>query len=127
MKKIIILSAAAVLIAGSLEARGWNRAPYPVHHQVYYGGHGNWVAPLIIGGMLGYTLSRPDVVYTPSPTVIYTTSPRVMSVDGYQSTAPIRQSVEIIAPDSAVPMYEERWVYFDDCQCERKVLISTQP
>lgn len=125
MKKIILLSAAALLIAGSLEARRINRHYYPpVHHQVYYGGHGGWVAPFVIGGMLGYTLSRPDVVYTSSPRVIYTNPPLhdYRSVY-YQPNTAIQQSVEISTP---APLYEERWVYFDDCQCERKVLISTQ-
>jgi hypothetical protein len=31
-----------------------------------------------------------------------------------------------VVQDDEAPMYEERWVYFDDCKCERKVLINIQ-
>lgn len=46
----------------------------------YYRGGGYWVAPAIVGGVIGYSLARPyyppSVVYVqPSPTVVYTQQP----------------------------------------------------
>jgi hypothetical protein len=54
------------------------------HHGYYGGGYysNNWVAPAIIGGVIGYELGRPQV-YTPPPVivqqppVIYTPQPIV--------------------------------------------------
>ena len=59
---------------------------------------GNWIVPLVIGGVLGYVLSEP----------------RRESVN-YVSSAPV-----VYAPQ---PVYEEQWVYFSDCDCQRKVLV----
>lgn len=38
------------------------------HHGHYYG-HGGWVAPLIIGGAVGYALTRPAPVVVEQPPV----------------------------------------------------------
>lgn len=125
MKKFAALSLTALIAAGSLQAHGYNYY-YPRAH-VYYGGHGGgWVAPLIVGGMLGYALSRPNVVYTqPAPTVIYTQpSPQPVIVESYPGTTAVQQSAQII---EQTPVYEERIVYFDDCKCERKVLVNIRP
>jgi hypothetical protein len=39
----------------------------------YRGGYGyGWVAPAIVGGVIGYELSRPNTVYVePQPSVVY--------------------------------------------------------
>ena len=39
------------------------------HHNHHYRhpGYGNWVAPLIIGGAIGYTLTRPEPVIIQQP------------------------------------------------------------
>jgi hypothetical protein len=106
MKKIVLLAASMLILAGSLHARGG--------HVRYYDGWNGWIAPLFIGSILGYSVARQPVVYTTSPTVIYTNSPVGMVEDRY------------VVQDDEAPMYEERWVYFDDCKCERKVLINIQ-
>ena len=113
MKKIIVLGL-TLLMASGLYAHGGSRG--------YYVGHGGWIFPFVLGGILGSAVSRQTVVYDPQPTVIYTTPP----------TTIIRDTV----PDTIVhqyddgwregPVYEERWVYFEDCKCERKVLVNTQ-
>jgi len=78
----------------------------PVHHYDGHGG-GNWIIPLVIGGVLGYALSEPrheNVTY-------------VQTVSA-PAPAPI-----IYAPQ---PVYQEQWVYFSDCDCQRKVLVPVR-
>lgn len=58
----------------------------------------SWVVPLVIGGVLGYAFSQPrreSVTYLQSTPVVYTSQ----------------------------PIYQEQWLYFSDCDCQRKVLV----
>ena len=69
MKKLL-LALSLLAIAGSASAQ-WH------HHGGYYRGGcygcgGSWVAPAIIGGVIGYELSRPAPVIVQQPPVIYT-------------------------------------------------------
>jgi len=57
MKKIA-LSLIFLAFAGSASAHG------------YYRGGGYWVAPAIVGGIVGYELGRPRYVYETPPVVI---------------------------------------------------------
>jgi len=107
MKKVILIATMALVLAGSLEARGG-------HSHYYYDG---WFVPFIFGSMLGASISRQPVIYTTQPAVIYTNQPTVVTEDYYR--------VQNIQEEQA-PVYEERWVYFEDCQCERKVLVNVQ-
>jgi hypothetical protein len=50
------------------------------HHNHYRGGHyggGNWMAPLIIGGTIGYILNRPAPVVVEQPPVYVQPPPMV--------------------------------------------------
>ena len=75
MKKVIFvvcgLFAAATASADGFRHEGW-RGGY--EHR----GGGDWVGPIILGGVIGYELSRPrpapTVVYGPPP-VVYTPAP----------------------------------------------------
>ncbi len=77
---------------------GYGRGGYyaPSHYN-----HGSWIVPLAVGGILGYALSEPR-----------------------------RESVTYIQPlqsqviYSSQPIYQEQWVYFNDCDCQRKVLVQ---
>ena len=67
MKKLL-LALSLLAIAGSAGAQ-WH------HHGGYYRGGcygcgGGWVAPAIIGGVIGYELSRPNTVYVEQPPVV---------------------------------------------------------
>jgi len=66
MKKLALVL--SMLMATPAFADGW-------HHQhggYYRGGNYNWVAPLIIGGAVGYALTQPRTVYVqPQPPVVY--------------------------------------------------------
>lgn len=114
MKKIILLSVALLISSGSLHAHGSSHG--------YYIGHGGWIFPFVLGGILGSAVTRQNVVYEQQPTIIYTSPPRTIIRDVTPPTF-IQQSDGSL---NEVPVYEERWVYFEDCQCERKVLVNTQ-
>jgi len=83
MKKIILASLLG-LISFPTMAHDW-------HHGGYYGGHrggyysqvnggygGGWIAPALIGGVIGYELARPRYVSPPPPAVIYQQPPVVI-------------------------------------------------
>lgn len=105
---------AAVILTSSVYASGGHdrggRYESPRHMRMSNyshndrGHHGaNWVIPLVIGGVLGYALSEPrreSVAYVSSAgsSVVYTPQ----------------------------PVYEEQWVYFSDCDCQRKVLVRVR-
>ena len=60
MKKILTVLA-LLAVAGTASAQ-WH------HHHGYRGGYyggNNWIAPAIIGGVIGYELSRPPVYTNP--------------------------------------------------------------
>lgn len=60
-------------------------------------GHGGgWVAPMIIGGAIGYTISRPPVVVQQAPVIV--------------SPAPV-------IVQNPVPIYQEVLEYNVACQC----------
>lgn len=114
MKKIIVVGLSVLLASGSLYAHGGNRG--------YYVGHGGWIFPFVLGGILGSAVSRQTVVYDQQPTVIYTSPPTTVIREPMPGTI-VHQYDEGWREG---PVYEERWVYFDDCKCERKVLVNTQ-
>lgn len=101
--------AAVVLLSSSLHASGGHdrggRYESSRHMKMSNYSHngsrhhgGNWVVPLVIGGVLGYVLSEPrheSVTYVSSAPVVY----------------------------NPQPTYQEQWVYFSDCDCQRKVLV----
>jgi hypothetical protein len=61
MKKVLL----AFLLIGTsaVQAHGYNE---------YRGGNGNgWIAPVLIGGVIGYELARPRVYVEPQPNVVY--------------------------------------------------------
>ncbi|MFA5216319.1 hypothetical protein [Sulfuricurvum sp.] len=105
MKALRLMSAAlgtVMLLSVSVYAHdgrgGYGRGGYyaPSHYN-----HGSWIVPLAVGGILGYALSEP----------------RRESVT-YVQPVPSR----VIYP--AQPVYQEQWVYFNDCDCQRKVLVQ---
>ena len=79
MKKLLLAFSLLSLI-GSASAHG----PYRMGgwHGGYYGGCGGcWVAPAVIGGVIGYELTRPSTVYVePQPVVIQQSQPVVVIV-----------------------------------------------
>jgi hypothetical protein len=68
MKKLLIASLMTVGLVAN--ANAW-------HQNGHYGYGGGWVAPAMIGGVIGYTLSQPRVIVQ-QPPVIYTQQPQVI-------------------------------------------------
>lgn len=103
---VTILSASAILSTSLYADRGYERGGggRGYHHErMSYegGGHrNNWVIPLVVGSVIGYALS----------------SPQRESVTYVQNV----QAPVVYAPE---PMYQEQWVYFGNCDCQRKVLV----
>ncbi len=126
MKKIVsVLLITAVVTTGTLFARGGYYGGGGYHGGGHY--HGGWgwglAAPLFIGGALGYAASRPTVVYESAPNVIYTQPQSTMVI---QQSSPQMIQQTTVVPNNGGGVYEERWVYFDDCKCQRKVLVNMQ-
>jgi len=110
LSAIILFSASAY--ASPAHERGYERKGHyePVQHvrmNNYYRSNdharGSWVVPLVIGGVLGYVLSEPR-----------------RETVSYVSTV---QTPTVYAPQS---VYQEQWVYFSDCDCQRKVLVPVR-
>jgi len=72
MKKVLIASLLALGLAVTASAHGPYRA-FGWHGGYYHGGYGCggcWVAPALIGGVVGYELARPAPVIVEQPSVI---------------------------------------------------------
>ena len=76
MKKILV---ALLLITATMQANAWC---------CYRGGYsGGWVAPALIGGVVGYELARP--YYAPPPAVVYVQPPVYIQQPNPYPQAPI--------------------------------------
>lgn len=69
MKKYIAILA-LILTATTAMAQHHGHGFRHHHHRGHYSGS-HWVAPLIIGGTIGYVLSRPAPVVIEQPPVVY--------------------------------------------------------
>lgn len=82
------------LIAITLVALSTSACAGPHGHHHHHGG-GGWVAPLVIGGVIGYAISRPPVVVQP----------------------PVVMPPPPVVVQNPVPIYQEVIQYNTDCQC----------
>jgi hypothetical protein len=65
MKKVFV--AFVILLTALSASAQWHH-----HGGCCYRGGAGWVAPALIGGVIGYELSRPSTVYVePQPSVVY--------------------------------------------------------
>jgi hypothetical protein len=74
MKKLALalslLVASTVASAHGWEGHGGYRGGGYGHYENHYrGGYNNWVAPALIGGVIGYELAQPRTVYVQPPVV----------------------------------------------------------
>jgi len=97
MKKVLALAVVGLMmISTSSQAN-----PNHWHHHGYHNPYG-WVAPLVIGGAVGYALTRPQTVIVQQPSQIY-----------YPNTQP------------PVPYgYHYEQILDANCNCYRLVLVS---
>lgn len=76
MKKLLALFLVSMACVAQADAHGYYRGGC-----CYRGGYGNgWIAPALIGGAIGYGLSRPyyDPVYVMTPPVIVEQQPVIV-------------------------------------------------
>jgi hypothetical protein len=66
MKKLVL---ALTLLSGFVSAEACCYRVYYPHG--YYGGGVGWVAPAVVGGVIGYELARPNTVVIEQPPVVY--------------------------------------------------------
>lgn len=109
----VLLSSSAYADRGGHNRGGYDRGGHypsryaqPFHYNNHNRHRTDWIVPLMIGGALGYVLSEPR-----RETVTY--------VQGVQSPIVYQSSSYY----SSQPLYREQWVYFNDCDCERRVLV----
>ncbi|MDD2781596.1 hypothetical protein [Sulfuricurvum sp.] len=104
MSAALIITSSVYASGGHDHGRGYASPKHMKMSNNYHSNrhsNGNWVVPLVIGGVLGYVLSEPrreSVTYVSSVPVVY----------------------------NPQPTYQEQWVYFSDCDCQRKVLVPVQ-
>ena len=90
MKKLA-LALALLTTATVASAHGWEHGGYRggyyggYHHYEnhYHGNSMNWVAPALIGGIIGYELSQPRTVYVQPPVVYNYNQPQVVYQNSY--------------------------------------------
>jgi len=107
MKKVIL--ALGLLTSLSASAHGYEGHGY---HGYYHGGGGyGWVAPLAIGGLIGYELSQPRTVVVQQPQVVYQQPPVVV------------QQPQVI---QSQPLYRKDTIYDQSCSCYKEVFVQVQ-
>lgn len=103
MKKVIL--ALGLLTSLSASAHGYEG--HHGYHGYYHGGGGyGWVAPLAIGGLIGYELSQPRTVVVQQPQVVYQQPPVVVQ--------------------QPQPLYRKDTIYDTTCSCYREVYVQVQ-
>jgi len=97
---IAALGVTVMLVSSANAAHHDQRGRYEPERHARMSHHhaSNWVVPLVIGGVLGYALSEPR----------------------RESVTYVRNEPVVYMPQ---PIYQEQWVYFSDCDCQRKVLL----
>ena len=66
MKKLLVSTLLALGLISTAGAHGWHGG----YRGGYYGCGSCWVAPAIVGGVIGYELARPNYYVEPAPVVI---------------------------------------------------------
>jgi hypothetical protein len=108
----LLLGLTLLAVSAVASAHGWEhggggyRGGYG-HYENHYHGGGNWIAPALIGGIIGYELSQPRTVYVqPQPQVIV-------------------QQPQVVYQNPNAP-YGYHWEALLDahCNCYRTVLVQ---
>jgi len=115
-KMILVLGVSTTLIAAAISPAQAHEGFRGGYRGGYHSGGYGWVAPLAIGGLIGYELSRP--YYTPPPTVVYT-QPQVIYT---------QPQVTYIQQTPGVPQAPEGYHYITitdpNCNCQKLALVA---
>ena len=108
MKNILLVALIASIGISSFanaEGREGGRGGYRGGY--YRGGSGmEWIAPLAIGGLIGYELNRQPTVTAQRPPIIYQQAPAIVNVQPNQ------------------PIYQYQNIYDTNCACYHQVLVQ---
>jgi hypothetical protein len=101
MKKILIALALGATLVGSAQAQ-W-------HHHGYQGGYraqggGNWIAPLIIGGIAGAVIARESTPVVVQQQPVYVQQPPQVIVQQQQPQGFVQ------CPPGTMPFEQRGWV-----------------
>lgn len=71
-------------------------------HGYYYNNSGDWVVPMVVGGVIGYVIK------------------------GQQQQRPliINQPARVTSPPGAAPLYQYQTVFDPNCNCQYQVLVQ---
>ena len=107
MKRIILVTLLATLSTNVLaDGREGRSGGYGGYRGGYHGGNGmGWIAPLAIGGLIGYELNRQPTVIYQQPPVVYQQAPMIN-----------------VQPNQ--PIYQYQNIYNANCSCYRQVLVQ---
>ena len=101
MSKLLVGLLLAVTATSAFADRDDFRGGYRGGYEHAHHSGGDWIAPLVIGGVAGYVLSQPRTVYVqPQPQVIYQQPPVIYN-----------NSVQGICPAPYTPSYNLVWTY----------------
>ena len=106
MKKAIVAGLIAISTVGSVQAHGF-------HGGYHHGGGGwGWVGPALIGGVIGYEMSRPPVVVQPQPQVIYQQT-QTLPAPVYQPEVRVlpQYTPAYPGPNGCFPVYSQQGVF----------------
>jgi len=104
MKLLHTLTLASLLLTSGTSQANPNHWNHHGQHHGYYSPYG-WVAPLVIGGAVGYAITRPQPVIVQQPTIVYPNTQPQPVPNGYH--------------------YEN--ILDANCNCYRLVLVQNQP
>ena len=88
------------------DGHGHGYRGYREIHEYHHGGGGDWLAPLVIGGVAGYVLAQPR-----QPQTVIVQQPQVQPLPQY-------------VPANGEPIYQYQTVYDANCNCYQRVLVQ---
>jgi hypothetical protein len=74
MKKLLAIGLIIASTSAMADGHGYYRGPSHGYWRHEGGGHWSWVAPVVVGGVIGYELARPApvIVQQVPPPIVYT-------------------------------------------------------
>ena len=85
MKRVLAVPILALASVGA-------NAQYHHYHHRHYGGGGGWIAPALIGGVIGYAITRsPEPVIVQQPPVVVQQPPVILNTPNCTAWVEIQQ------------------------------------
>jgi hypothetical protein len=78
MKKLLAIGLIIASTSAMADGHSYYRGPSHGYWRHEGGGNWGWVAPVIVGGAIGYELARPPIYVQPAPPVVIQQQPTVV-------------------------------------------------